>query len=95
MYMNMKIEQIYRNYIEETKGNDEASRKVQQTIDKLLGKKKKELGWKEFERYRDQIYEISAAAEKAGFIQGFSQAVILMAECFERNQNVTAELSQS
>lgn len=93
--MTMKIEQIYRNYIEEINGNDEASRKVQQTIDKFLVKKEEKLDWKEFERYRDQIYEISAAADEAGFIQGFSQAVILMAECFERDQNVTAGLSQS
>ena len=42
----------------------------------MLREKKQELDWQEFEQYRDQIYEISSAAEEAGFINGFKYAVM-------------------
>ena len=88
--MYTKIQAIYESYIQETKGNDDASRKVQEKIQDVLREKKQELEWQEFEQYRDQIYEISSVAEKAGFINGFRYAVRLMGECYAENQ-VTIE----
>lgn len=80
--MYTKIQAIYDSYIQETKGNDEAGRSVQEKIQDVLREKKQELEWQEFEQYRDQIYEISSVAEKAGFINGFRYAVRLMGECY-------------
>ena len=84
--MYTKIQAIYDSYIQETKGNDDVSRRVQEKIQDLLREKKQELEWQEFEQYRDQIYEISSIAEKAGFINGFRYAVRLMGECYAENQ---------
>ncbi len=83
--MCTKIQAIYDSYIQETKGNDEAGRKMQEKIQEALREKKQELDWKEFEQYRDQIYEISSIAEKAGFINGFRYAVRLMGECYAQD----------
>ena len=83
--MYTKIQAIYDSYIQEMKGNDNASRKVQEKIQDVLREKKQELDWQEFEQYRDQIYEISSAAEEAGFINGFKYAVMLMSECYARD----------
>ena len=83
--MYTKIQAIYDSYIQETKGNDEAGRRVQEKIQDVLREKKQELEWREFEQYRDQIYEISSIAEKAGFINGFRYAVKLMGECYAQD----------
>ena len=83
--MYTKIQAIYDSYIQETKGNDDAGRNVQEKIQDVLREKKRELGWQEFEQYRDQIYEISSVAEKAGFINGFRYAVKLMGECYAQD----------
>lgn len=80
--MYTKIQAIYDSYIQETKENDDVSRRVQEKIQTVLREKKQEIGWQEFEQYRDQIYEISSTAEKAGFINGFRYAVRLMGECY-------------
>ena len=53
----------------------------------MLREKKQELEWQEFEQYRDQIYEISSVAEKAGFINGFKYAVRLMGECYAQDHS--------
>lgn len=89
--MYSKIQEIYDSYIQETKGNDEASRKVQEKMQEVLREKKQELDWKEFEQYRDQTYEISSVAEKAGFIAGFRYAVRLMGECYAEEHVVIEE----
>ena len=89
--MCTKIEAIYDSYIQETKGNDDASIRMQEKIQEVLRKKKQELDWREFEQYRDQIYEVSSAAEKAGFISGFRFAVNLMTECYAGDPKVTVE----
>lgn len=80
--MCTKIKAIYDSYIQETKGNDDASMRVQDKIQEVLRKKKQELDWQEFEQYRDQLYEVSFVAEEAGFINGFKYAVMLMSECY-------------
>ena len=85
--MYTKIQAIYDSYIQETKGNDDASRRVQEKIQDVLREKKQELEWQEFEQYRDQIYEISSVAEKAGFINGFKYAVRLMGECYAQDHS--------
>ena len=54
-------------------------------------RKKQELEWQEFEQYRDQIYEISSIAEKAGFISGFKYAVRLMGECYAEDRGTIEE----
>ena len=89
--MCTKIKAIYDSYIQETKGNDDTSISVQNKIQETLRKKKLELDWQEFEQYRDQIYEVSSAAEKAGFINGFRYAVNLMTECYAGDHKVTVE----
>lgn len=89
--MYTKIQAIYDSYIQETKGNDDAGRNVQEKIQDVLREKKRELGWQEFEQYRDQIYEISSVAEKAGFINGFRYAVRLMGECYTQDHNAIEE----
>lgn len=89
--MYTKIQAIYDSYIQETKGNDDASRRVQEKIQDVLREKKQELEWQEFEQYRDQIYEISSAAEEAGFINGFKYAVMLMSECYARDTKIIGE----
>lgn len=83
--MCTKIKAIYNSFIQETKGNDDASVRVQEKVQEVLREKKQELDWKEFEQYRDQIYEISSIAEKAGFINGFRYAVRLMGECYAQD----------
>lgn len=83
--MYTKIQAIYDSYIQETKGNDDVGRRVQEKIQDVLREKKQELEWQEFEQYRDQIYEISSVAEKAGFINGFRYAVRLMGECYAQD----------
>ena len=90
--MCTKIKAIYDNYIQEMKGNDEASMRVQQKVQELLKEKNQELNWQEYGQYRDQIYEISFAAEEAGFINGFKYAVLLMAECYARDPRSIEEL---
>ena len=86
-----KIKAIYDSYIQETKGNNNASINVQEKIQRVLREKKQELDWQEFEQYRDQIYEVSAAAEEAGFINGFKYAVQLMSECYSEDRRITGE----
>lgn len=90
--MCTKIKAIYNSFIQETKGNDDASVRVQEKVQKVLREKKQELDWQEFEQYRDQIYEVSSAAEEAGFINGFKYAVMLMAECYARDFKSIEEL---
>lgn len=58
---------------------------------RMCSEKKQELNWQEFEQYRDQIYEISSAAEEAGFINGFKYAVMLMSECYARDTKIIGE----
>ena len=77
-----QIQAIYDSYIQETKGKDNLSISVQEKIQDTLREKKQELEWQEFEQYRDQMYEISSIAEKAGFISGFKYAVRIMGECY-------------
>lgn len=89
--MCIKIKAIYDSYIQETKGNDDASMSAQNKIQVVLRKKKQELDWQEFEQYRDQIYEVSSVAEKAGFINGFRYAVNLMTECYAGDHKATVE----
>ena len=89
--MYTKIQAIYDSYIQETKGNDDAGRSIQEAIQKVFREKKQELDWKEFEQYRDQIYEISSVAEKAGFINGFRYAVRLMGECYAEEHSAIGE----
>ena len=86
-----KIKAIYDSYIQETKGNNNASISVQEKVQRVLREKKQELDWQEFEQYRDQIYEVSAAAEEAGFINGFKYAVQLMSECYDEDRRITGE----
>lgn len=90
--MCTKIKAIYNGFIQETKGNDDASVRVQEKVQEVLREKKQELDWQEFEQYRDQIYEVSSAAEEAGFINGFKYAVMLMAECYARDFKTIEEL---
>ena len=80
--MYTKIQAIYDSYIQEMKGKDNLSISVQEKIQGVLREKKQELEWQEFEQYRDQMYEISSIAEKAGFISGFKYAVRIMGECY-------------
>ena len=89
--MYTKIQAIYDSYIQETKGNDDAGRSIQEKIQDVLREKKQELEWQEFEQYRDQIYEISSTAEEAGFINGFKYAVQLMSECYDEDRRITGE----
>ena len=89
--MNDKIKAIYDSYIQETKGNNNASINVQEKVQRVLREKKQELDWQEFEQYRDQIYEVSTAAEEAGFINGFKYAVQLMSECYGEDRRITGE----
>ena len=89
--MCTKIQAIYDSYIQETKENDDVSRRVQEKIQYVLREKKQELEWQEFEQYRDQIYEISSIAEKAGFINGFRYAVRLMGECYAEDRGTIEE----
>ena len=78
--MYTKIQAIYDSYIQEMKGKDNLSISVQEKIQGVLREKKQELEWQEFEQYRDQMYEISSIAEKAGFISGFKYAVRMRIE---------------
>ncbi len=80
--MYTKIQAIYDSYIQEMNGKDNLSISVQEKIQDTLREKKQELEWQEFEQYRDQMYEISSIAEKAGFISGFKYAVRIMGECY-------------
>ena len=80
--MYTKIQAIYDSYIQEMNGKDNLSISVQEKIQGVKKKKKQELKWQEFEQYRDQMYEISSIAEKAGFISGFKYAVRIMGECY-------------
>lgn len=80
--MYTKIQAIYDSYIQEMNGKDNLSISVQEKIQGVLREKKQELKWQEFEQYRDQMYEISSIAEKAGFISGFKYAVRIMGECY-------------
>ena len=89
--MCTKIKSIYDSFIQETKGNDDASRRIQEKVQNVLREKKQELDWQEFEQYRDQIYEISYTAEEAGFINGFKYAVQLMSECYDEDRRITGE----
>lgn len=89
--MCIKIQAIYDGYVQKTKGNDEAGRKVQEKIQEVLREKKQELDWQEFEQCRDQIYKISSVAEKAGFISGFKYAVKLMGECYAEETRAIEE----
>lgn len=88
--MYTKIQAIYDSYIQEMKGKDNLSISVQEKIQGVLREKKQELEWQEFEQYRDQMYEISSIAEKAGFISGFKYAVRIMGECYAEDR-VTIE----
>lgn len=89
--MYTKIQAIYDSYIQETKGKDDLSMSVQEKIQEVLREKKQELEWREFEQYRDRVYEISSTAEKAGFINGFKYAVKLMCECYAGEHTAIGE----
>ena len=80
--MYTKIQAIYDSYMQQMNGKDNLSISVQEKIQGVLREKKQELKWQEFEQYRDQMYEISSIAEKAGFISGFKYAVRIMGECY-------------
>ena len=55
--------------------------RLEKQIETLLEKERKEMDITEYERYRDQYYEITLLAEESGFILGFQYAMQLIAEC--------------
>lgn len=94
MEKSKKIKEIYDNYIQKTGENDETGQKIQQIIQEILRAAQQELDREKFEQYRDQIYAIAAVAKQGGFINGFRYAVMLMAECYVGEQDITVEHEQ-
>ena len=90
--MNEKIKEIYQGCIQENRENDTVSKEIQEQIMLLLKDEKQKMGWKEFEEYRDKIYLVSAISREGGFINGFKYAVMLMAECYADQNNITLKL---
>lgn len=92
--MNTKIEEIYSDYVEETKGNIQTTIEIQHKIEKFLRDKRDSMDQKDLEQYKDQMYEIASIGEKNGFINGFRYGVMLMAECYAGTYNITVEPGQ-
>lgn len=89
--METKLEEIYNNYVEDTKGNIENTIEIQRKLEKYIREKKEPINQQDLEKFKDQIYEIAAIGEKNGFINGFRYAAMLFAECFAGARNIIVE----
>ena len=83
--MNKKITEIYNTMIQRTKFTDEISRDLEKKIKGMLKEEEGQMEMLEYEQYRNKLFEAASIAEEAGFIKGFRYAVLLMAECFEQD----------
>ena len=83
--MNKKITEIYNAMIQRTKFTDEISRDLEKKIKGMLKEEEGQMETLEYEQYSNKLFEAASIAEEAGFIKGFRYAVLLMAECFEQD----------
>lgn len=79
--MKDKIREIYKNIVQNSDEMKFQRERLEKQIETLLEKERKEMDITEYERYRDQYYEITLLAEESGFILGFQYAMQLIAEC--------------
>lgn len=78
--MSKKIRELYNYMIQTTKGTDTVSKEINEKIMELTEEEKKNMDWKEYEKYRDKLFLIASIAEEGGFVKGFQYASILMME---------------
>lgn len=78
-----KIEEIYRNILQETGAFREQRVKLESKVEDVLKKEKDGISVQAYELQRDSFYEIAMIAEEGGFKLGFQYAVQLMIECCE------------
>ena len=64
------IKDIYKNIAYPSKNAQMEGRKMDEFIDELLQKKKRNMTIQEFEQYRDVLYEVSGKAQEIGFKYG-------------------------
>lgn len=78
-----KIEEIYRNILQETGAFREQRVKLESKVEDVLKKEKDSISVQAYELQRDSFYEIAMIAEEGGLKLGFQYAVQLMIECCE------------
>ncbi len=79
---NRMIKELYRTMIQGTKFMEEVEKEIEGEVRKLLAEEERRMHWKDYERHRDQAFQLVQLAEEGGFVKGFQYAVRLMAECF-------------
>lgn len=90
-HMDKRIRRIYRSIIQDTNYMDDARQEIQKEVEKILEEERKQMDWRDYEKYRDKVFSAVAVAEERGFIKGFKYAVMLLAECFQHEESTTAE----
>lgn len=78
--MNKTIRELYNYMTQTTKGTDVVSKEIYEKIMALTNEEKKNMDWKEYEKYRDKLFLIASIAEEGGFVKGFQYASALMSE---------------
>lgn len=79
--MKDRIQEIYKNVVQDSDKTKFQRERLEKQIERLLEKERKEMDITEYERYRDQYFEIAMLAEESGFIQGFQYVMQLIVEC--------------
>lgn len=81
--MDKLIREIFDNRMEKTK-NNKIDEEIEKEIQNIIKQDEEHMPRKEYERYRDDMYQAAFAGKRGGFIEGFRYGVRLMAECFNQ-----------
>ncbi|MCI8561660.1 MAG: hypothetical protein HFH03_11160 [Dorea sp.] len=79
-----KIEEIYKNVLQDTGVIREQRAILESKVEDVLKEEKGSISRQAYESHRDSFYEVAMIAEQGGFKLGFQYAVQLLAECCER-----------
>ena len=77
------IRELYNNIVCKDFGGGKPSREMQEEISLLLKEMGESMDGFHYEKYKDNLCLIEAAAEEAGFAKGFQYAFRLFAECIQ------------
>ncbi len=84
--MDKLIGEIFNTRVEMGKYN-KIDEEIENEIQRIIKQEEEHLSGKEYERYRDDLYQAAFAGKRGGFVDGFGYAVRLMAECFSQKGN--------
>lgn len=84
--MDKLIREIFNDRVEKGKYN-KIDEEIENEIQRIIKQKEEYLPGKEYEHYRDDMYQAALIGKRGGFMDGFRYAVRLMAECFSQKED--------